>query len=329
MAHKPIVTTRPLQIKSSPLLCARRVPPYTAPMGHHHDSHAHPPLAGNALVWGLGITLAFAVVEAIGGWWSGSLALLGDAGHMLSDATALGLAALAAWIATHPPSARHSYGLGRAEVVAALVNGLFMVLVVVAIVVSAIDRLRDPRPVTGEMVVVIALLGLAVNAVVAWVLSRGEATLNVRAALLHVIGDLLGSVAALTAGVVIYYTGWTPIDPLLSLFICALILFSALRLLREALHVIMEGVPPYLELPEVGRAMAGVEGVVSVHDLHIWTLSSGMVALSAHVVIPSMSHWEATLTRLQSLIHERYGIDHVTLQPEQDMDSISVPAPDL
>lgn len=285
---------------------------------HHHHHHHHAPRNGRSLIWSFALTAGFALIEGVGGWWAGSLALFGDAGHMISDATALGFAALAAWVARQPPSTRHSYGLGRAEVVAAVVNSLLMVAVVVAIAIAAIIRLQSPTPVAGETVMGIAFTGLLINIGVAWLLSRGEHTLNTRAALMHVMGDLLGSVAALTAGAVIYFTGWTPIDPILSLVICALILYSALRLLREALHVIMEGVPLNLDLREVGQAMATVQGVKSVHDLHIWTLSSGQVILSAHIVIPDMSSWEDTLTKLRELVHERFDIDHVTLQPELD-----------
>ncbi len=294
---------------------------------HHHD-HDHPHAGGNSLLWGVVLTLCFALFEALGGWWAQSLALLGDAGHMVSDATALGLAALAAHIAKRPPSARHSYGLGRAEVVAALINSVFMVTVIAFIVGAAITRLRQPVAVAGGAVMIIALVGLFINLLVAWVLSRGERTVNSRAALLHVLGDTLASVAALISGIVIYYTGWLPIDPLLSLFICALILYSAARLLREVLHIIMEGVPSYLDLREVGRAMAGVEGVSSVHDLHIWTLSSGRVVLSAHVNIPSMENWDSTLARLQLMIDDRFGIDHITLQPQSQAGTVvRVPAP--
>ena len=285
---------------------------------HHHHHHHHAPRNGRGLIWSFALTAGFAIIEGVGGWWAGSLALFGDAGHMISDATALGFAALAAWVARQPPSTRHSYGLGRAEVVAAVVNSLLMVAVVVAIAIAAVIRLQSPTPVAGKTVMGIAFAGLLINICVAWLLSRGEHTLNTRAALMHVMGDLLGSVAALTAGAVIYFTGWTPIDPILSLVICALILYSALRLLREALHVIMEGVPLNLDLREVGQAMATVQGVKSVHDLHIWTLSSGKVILSAHIVIPNMSCWEDALTTLRALIHERFDIDHVTLQPELD-----------
>lgn len=285
---------------------------------HHPANHSHSRAhtINNALLWALVLTLIFAVVEALAGWWSGSLALLGDAGHMVSDATSLGLAAFATWVAKRPPSLRHSYGLGRAEVLAAVANALFMFLVVAGIVVVAIQRLSAPSPVAGGTVMVVAIFGLVINLIVAWMLRHGEQTLNTRAALLHVMGDLLGSVAALVAGAVIYFTGWVPIDPILSLVICALILYSSFHLLREALHVLMEGVPLGMDLAEVGRAMAGVEGVASVHDLHIWTLSSGRIALSAHVMIIDLPRWQATLDALQSLLHDQYGIEHATLQPE-------------
>jgi cobalt-zinc-cadmium efflux system protein len=165
-------------------------------------------------------------------------------------------------------------------------------------------------------VMAIAGAGLVVNLLVLFVLSRGAEDINTRGAILHVFGDLLGSVAALTSGAVIYYTGWKPIDPLLSILICALILVSTLRLLREALHVLMEGVPRNIDLEEVGRQLAGVRGVVSVHDLHIWTPASGSPALSAHVIVEDLGQWTTTLDALRALLIARYGIDHVTLQPE-------------
>jgi cobalt-zinc-cadmium efflux system protein len=286
---------------------------------HHHHHHGG---GGLSLRISVGLTLCYALVEAMGGLWSGSLTLLGDAGHMFTDAVALGLAATAAWLATRPPSARHSWGLGRAEVVAALANALFMVALVGMIAVEAIARLRTPGAVNGGAVTLIAAVGLVINGAVAWVLSRSESTLNVRAALLHVIGDLLGSVAALVAGAVIWLTGWTPIDPILALGVCLLILSSTLRLLIESLQVVMEGVPAHLDLPEVGRAMAGVEGVRSVHDLHIWTVASGQVALSAHVVIHDLRGWRPVLESLNHLLHDRFRIEHTTLQPESDVSVI-------
>ncbi len=282
----------------------------------HHAAHATHERQSARLVLALLITAAFAALEAVGGWWAGSLALLSDAAHMVTDSAALGLAAFAALVARRPPSARHSYGLGRAEVLVALGNGLFMLLVVAGIGYAAVQRLSTPQPVAGGVVVVIATLGLIVNLIVARILMRGAQTLNTRAALLHVIGDLLGSVAALLAGAVILLTGWMPIDPLLSLLICALILYSSFNLLREALHVLMEGVPPGVDLPEVGKSLAAVPGVLSVHDLHIWTLSSGLVALSAHVRVRDLKDWEQVLHELRALLHRRYAIEHVTLQPE-------------
>lgn len=282
---------------------------------HHHDHH-HRGVPGRRLLLALLLTFSFALVEALGGLWSGSLALLGDAGHMFSDAVALGLAMLAAWVARRPPSARHSYGLARAEVVAALFNGLLMIAVIVGIVVEAIQRLRSPQPVPGLAVMGIAALGLFVNLLVLGVLTRGAHDLNTRGAVLHVLGDLLGSVAALTAGAVIFYTGWLPIDPLLSLLICVLILYSTLRLLRESLHVLMEGVPHHLDLEQVGRTLAGVPGVIAIHDLHIWAPDAGRPVLSAHVVVDNLDGWMDLLEKLEALLETRFGIDHVTLQPE-------------
>ncbi|MBI3916608.1 MAG: cation transporter, partial [Betaproteobacteria bacterium] len=217
------------------------------------------------------VTLAFAAVEALAGWWSGSLALLGDAGHMFTDAVALLIAALAARVALMPPSVRHSYGMARAELVAAFVNAAFMLTVVGMLVVEGIARLLDPVEVEGTTVAVVAGVGLVLNLGVAWMLSRGGRDLNVRAALLHVVGDALGSVAALVSGVAVMLTGWTRIDPALTFVIAGLIGFSSIRLAREALHGLMEGVPFHLSLPEIGKAMAGVPGVLSVHDLHVWS----------------------------------------------------------
>ena len=279
---------------------------------HHGHAHAH----GTSLRLAFWLTLGFCLVETAGGLWSGSLALLGDAGHMLSDAVALGLAALAAWLGQRPPSPRHSYGLARAEVIVAFINGLMMVVLVVGITVEAVERLLHPRPVAGGAVMLIALGGLLVNVLVAFVLSRGEKTLNTRAALLHVLGDLLGSVAALVAGAVIFFTGWLPIDPLLSLLLTLLIVLSTAHLLREALNVLMEGVPPALSLQEIGGRLAAIPGVASVHDLHIWSMSGEKPALSAHLVLDATVPWPVVLQAARRLLHDGYHIDHVTLQPE-------------
>lgn len=287
--------------------------------GHHHPS------SKTTLLWALSLTLGFAVVEAISGWLTNSLALMGDAGHMLTDASALGLAAFAAWLVQRPPSHRHSYGLARAEVLATIINSVFMLLIVMGLAIAAINRLQNPSEVHGLGVTLVAAVGLIINLLVAWLLHRGEQTLNTRAAMLHVMGDLLGSVAALLSGLIIYLTDWYTIDPILSLLICVLILISSLRLLREAIHIVMEGVPQHIKLPEVGRAMASVEGVSSVHDLHIWTVSSNSVALSAHVVVRKMDDWQRVLQQLQALLDQRFHIHHSTLQPEVNERPIELP----
>jgi cobalt-zinc-cadmium efflux system protein len=284
---------------------------------HEHDHHTHAHASGNGtLLAALLLTLSFAGIEAVAGWWSGSLALLSDAAHMFTDSSALGLAAGAAWLARRPPSKQHSYGLVRAEVLAALFNSVLMLVLLGYIVHEALNRFGTPRDIRGEAVVGVAAVGLAVNLVVAWMLSHGEHTLNTRAALLHVLGDALGSVAAIAAGLVIVTTGWTPIDPLLSLLVAALILVSALRLLREAVHVLMEGVPAHVRLDAVGRDLAALQGVLRVHDLHVWTLSSGSIALSAHLEIHKLADWPDILAAARQNMDTLHGIRHVTLQPE-------------
>lgn len=283
--------------------------------GHEtdHQTHGDP---GRVLRIALTITLGFALVEAVGGLWSGSLALLSDAGHMLSDSMALGLAAFAQWIARRPPNPKHSYGYGRAEVVAALVNSLAMLALVAYIVFEAIVRLQEPVPIAGQAVIIIAVIGLILNIVVAWVLSRDQSSLNSRAALLHVMGDLLGSIAAIASGVVIYFTGWTPIDAVLSMLVAGLIVSSTIKLFGQSLHVLMEGVPAALDYEEVGRDLLELPNIAAVHELHIWNVSSGHIALSAHVHVDQLDVWPGTLAACRKLLLERYRIEQITLQPE-------------
>jgi cobalt-zinc-cadmium efflux system protein len=280
-----------------------------------HD-HQHLPGTKQTLILALVVTLGYAVVEFVAGAAFHSLALMSDAGHMLSDALALGLAAFASWVGSRPAGTRHSYGFARAEVVAAFVNGLAMLLIVIVIAVEAISRLLDPQPVTGLGVMVVAVIGLAANLFVAFLIGRGERNLNTRAALIHVVGDLIGSVAAITAGAVIYFTGWQPIDALLSLVIAVLILGSTVRLVLDALHVLMEGVPAGLRIDEIRDAIGTFAGVRAVHDLHVWNISSGQVALSAHVELDNLDNWAALLESARQMLQTRFGIAHVTLQPE-------------
>ena len=277
--------------------------------GHHHSA------AGRSLGIALILTLGFSVVELIAGWRAGSLALLADAGHMVTDGAALGLSALAAWLAALPPSRRHTYGLGKAELLAALINAFAMLVVVFVIGWEAWQRLQSPARIDGAIVSVVAIVGLMVNLLVAWILSQGEQNLNVRGALLHVMGDALGSLAAIIAGGVIFFTGWTPIDPLLSLLIGGLILSSSVRLLKEALHGALDGVPSHIDLDGLGRQLARVPGVREVHDLHVWPIGAERLALSAHVRVDSFLSWPQVLLALSAVAgHE--GIDHVTFQPE-------------
>lgn len=282
---------------------------------HHDHAHTHAP-PHSAFVPALALTLGYAVVELVGGLWSGSLALASDAGHMFSDALALGLAAAAAQLARRPPGLKHSYGLARAEVIGASFNGLLMLGIIVLLVVEAVQRLLDPRPVMAGAVIVIAGIGLAVNGAVAFILSRGHRDLNMRAALIHVVGDLVSSLAAVIAGAVVYVTDWVLIDPILSLVIALLILVTTLGLLRDTLHVLMEGVPSAVNLADIGSALASIPGVRTVHDLHVWSIGSAHAALSAHVEIQRLDDWPRILRASQAMLRERFHVGHVTLQPE-------------
>ena len=285
---------------------------------HDHDHGAGAAHAGarGALVTGLVLTGGYAAVEAIAGWWSGSLALLADAGHMLTDSASLALALFAHAYASRPPSARASYGHGRAEVLAAFVNALAMLAIVAAIVVEAVRRLLAPPPVLGGTVLAVAIVGLAVNAFVAWRLSHGASSVNTRAALLHVMGDLLGSVAAIVAGAVIIVTGWMPIDPILSIVVALLILRSTWVLLKQTSEVLMERVPAHLDYAAIGKALASVPGVRDVHDLHVWSMGAAQVALSAHMGVVSGDAWPAVLAAAQRRMREEFGITHLALQPD-------------
>ncbi|MGQ7262906.1 cation diffusion facilitator family transporter [Vreelandella sp. V005] len=281
-------------------------------MSDHNHSHN----GGKTLLFALVFTTGFAVVEVFGGLIADSLALLSDAGHMLTDSLSLGIGAFAAWLAKKPASRQHSFGLKRAETLGALFNVLFMFGVIVFIAYEAIRRMADTPSVAGGMVLAIGGLGLLVNIVVAWVLMRGEQTINVRGALLHVMGDLLGSVAALVAGSIIYLGGPPIADPILSLFVSFLILVSSIRLLIEVTNVLMEGVPKGVNAHEVNTALVRISGVCAVHDLHIWSLSSSSQALAAHIDVEAMERWEEILPQLQTILRERFDIEHSTLQPE-------------
>jgi cobalt-zinc-cadmium efflux system protein len=290
-------------------------------MGHGHE---HPgPAAGGGPVRPLAIALAliagYAVVELVGGLVGGSLALLADAGHMASDAAALALAITAVRLGRRPATSRYSYGFRRGEILAALVNGAALVAISAWIVVEAVGRLSDPPEVDGAVTLAVAAVGLAVNVAAALVLIRGDReSLNLRAALLHVVGDALGSVGVVVSSLLILGLGsaWLIADPIVGILIGLLVAASAWRVLRESADVLLEGAPRGLDVDAVGRAMAGAPGVVQVHDLHVWTITSGFPALSAHVLVEPSADCHAVRRRLAEALEREHGIAHSTLQVE-------------
>ncbi|MEO8347007.1 MAG: cation diffusion facilitator family transporter, partial [Betaproteobacteria bacterium] len=283
---------------------------------HAHVSPGGDPRVQRALWTVLLLTAGFALLEIVAGWMAGSLALLSDAGHMVTDVAALGLALFANAVGRRAPSQRASYGYGRAEVLAAFVNAIVMLAVVAVIAIEAVRRLLEPTPVQGQTVFAVALAGLGVNVLCAWLLSRVSGSMNTRGAMIHVMGDLLGSLAAIVAGGVIMATGWMPIDPILSLVVSLLILRSTLQLLKQSTGVLMESVPRHLDYNAIGQAMARLPGVNGVHDLHVWNMTAERAALSAHIVLADGSAWPQTLAAAQRMLTQEFSIEHVTLQPD-------------
>jgi len=285
--------------------------------GHDHLHHAHADQSTRALKMALAITLVVLVAEAIGGWVSNSLALLADAGHVLTDAGALALSLFVAWFSRQPAKAEKTYGLLRWEILAAFINGATLLGISAWIVVEAIIRFRSPEPVSGGLMLVVATVGLVANAIAAWLLHPvGDTSLNVRGAYLHILGDLLASVGTIVAALVIRYTGWLAADPLASLLTTALIVRGAWSLVRESVDVLLEATPSHIALDEVRSTLAGIPGVDSVHDLHVWTVTSGMVALSAHAIVADAQQHQAVLEKACGLL-DKLGIHHVTIQVEQ------------
>jgi cobalt-zinc-cadmium efflux system protein len=280
------------------------------------------------LLWTLGLTGSYLLVEVIGGLWTGSLALLADAGHMVTDVGGLVLSLLAVWFARKPPSAVHTYGYYRMEILAALANGVVLFGVAGIILYEAYRRIWAPPAVLGGPMLAIAVVGLAVNLGAMWLLHRGASeSLNVRGAYLEVLGDALGSVGVIVAAVIIKTTGFLLADPLIGAAIGLFILPRTWGLMRQATHVLMEGVPPHLNPVEIETAMRSAHGVRAVHDLHVWTLTSGRDALSAHVLVEDLSDAQHVLGDLQALLRQQFGIEHVTLQLESDRSRLLQVAP--
>jgi len=269
-----------------------------------------------ALGWALGLTVAILLVEGIGGWIANSLALLADAGHVLTDAGALALSLFVAWLARQPGPQSKTYGYLRWEILAALINGATLLLISAWIVVEAVMRFRNPEPVAGGTMLVVAILGLVVNGISAWLLHGvREGGLNVRGAYLHVLGDLLASAGTVVAALVIRATGWYAADPIVSLLTTLLIVSGAWRLVRESVDVLLEAAPAHIALDEVRSRLEAIPGVTSVHDLHVWTLTSGMVAMSAHAIVPQPENNEGVLARALTEL-KAMGIQHSTMQLE-------------
>src|SRR5918995_1072752 len=280
-------------------------------MGHHDHGEGN----RRALTIVLALTAGFTVVEIIGGLLTGSLALLADAGHMLSDNLSLGLALFAAWLAGRPATPERSFGYRRAEIFAAPANGGALVAISIWVFVGAPSRLREPTEVLGVPMLAVAALGLAVNVAGAFVLSRsGGENLNVEGAMRHVIADALGSVGAMAAAGVIILTGWRHAGPLIHVAIGILILASSWTLLRDSTNVLLEAAPRGLNADEVGRKMVAADGVTEAHDLHIWTITSGFPALSAHVLVGHHENCHARRRDLEELLAHEFGISHTTLQ---------------
>jgi len=267
----------------------------------------------------LAINVAMLVVASVGGLLTGSLAVLADAGHVLSDVGAIALGLIGASLAARPGGGRRTFGLQRSEVLAALINGLALVVIAVLIAVAAIGRLSDPPEIEGAGVLAIGLFGLAGNAVATWVLARGDRTdLNLEGVLRHSFADALGSLAVVAAGAIILATGFLEADPIAGLAVALLILLSSFRLVLEPLEVLLEVAPAGLDVDGLGEELCQVPGVVSVHELHVWTVTSGFVALSAHVVALPDSDRDAVRMAVEFLLRDRYEIQHSTLQMEEE-----------
>ncbi len=291
-------------------------------MAHSHEGHSHGVNdAGaaernkRALAIVLGLTITFLVAEVVGGLLTGSLALLADAAHMASDSASLALALFAVWLAEHPPTPNKSFGYKRAEILAALANGVTLVAVSIWIFVEAYQRFRDPSEVLGGWVLAVAVLGLLVNIAGAIILSRSEGdSLNIQGALRHLIADMLGSVGAIVAAGFIILTGWYYADPIISILIGLLVLGSSWKLLRDSVNILLEQTPRGIDASEVGKKMVATAGVEEVHDLHIWTITSGFPALAAHVLVGASENCHARRRDIEAVLARDFGIEHTTLQ---------------
>jgi cobalt-zinc-cadmium efflux system protein len=285
-------------------------------MAHEHLHSSQISRTGRLSI-ALALTAVYMIAEFVGGWVTNSLALIADAGHMLTDVAALGLTLSAIWIGSRPATERKTFGYYRTEILAAFVNGMALVLLSGWVIYEAVQRWQSPPQVDGSTMTLIALGGLVVNIFAAKLLQGGHKhDLNMRGALLHVIGDMLGSAAAIIAGVSIVAFGWAWADPLCSVLISLIIIVGAVRLILESVNVLLEGTPAHISIAAVERAILSTDGVEGVHDLHVWTISSGIDALSAHISHNNEISHSDLLARVRMRLHDDFGIDHLTLQME-------------
>ncbi len=295
-------------------------------MHSHGHSHAHTHGTGSILRWSLAATTAFVVIELVAGLKAHSLALVSDAGHNFTDALALGLAWAGNYLQSKPADETKTYGYHRAGVLSAFVNALTLVVLSLWILYESVERLRAPEKVDETIMIAVAVLGLAMNGGIMLALKAASKNdINIRSAFVHMLGDALGSVAIIAGALLIRYTGWLRLDPVLSILIALLIVWTAWDIIRESLNILLEGLPRGIELANVCKAMGGVEGVLGVHDLHIWSLGSSAHALSCHVLIRDVppSESDGILRELNHLLEHRYGISHTTVQFEHVSCSIS------
>jgi len=286
----------------------------TVPHRHSHERSAE---SSRRLSIVLALTVVYMLAEVAGGWLTGSLALLADAGHMFTDAAALILALTAVWFASRPATPKKTFGYYRLEIIAALVNGVALVLIALLIFYGAYQRWLEPPVVKSGPMILVASGGLLVNLFCAWILhSKDEIDLNMRGAWLHVMGDALGSIAAILAGACMMFFGWYAADPFFSVVISLLIIVGSVRLIRESTNVLLEGTPAHINLAAVEDAILATSGVNNVHDLHVWTITSGREALSAHVIHAHSISQPDLLKELRTKLHDRFGVDHLTIQME-------------
>ncbi|MGI8785549.1 MAG: cation diffusion facilitator family transporter [Acidobacteriota bacterium] len=283
---------------------------------HRHDRHEH---GRRALRLAFALTALLMIVEFVGGYLTNSLALVADAGHMLTDAAALGLSLFAVWFSSRPATPERTYGYFRVEILSALINGVTLVVLALFISFEAYQRLAVPPPVLGGWMLVISVLGLASNLVCAGILHGSrDGSLNVRGAFLHVVGDILGSVGAIAASILILGWGWYAADPIISVAVSLLILFSAWRLVRESVGILLEGAPAHVNVLVMKEELGKVDGVDSIHDLHVWTLTSGVHAMSCHAVVCGPAPRPGILEKLSEISKTRFNIPHTTIQLEEE-----------